>query len=215
MSGISSKRVDFSERTSRQRAFLILGVLTFIACYQWVYIHWAYPTFAYLGYDYIPPSTGYLVLAWMLSALPSLWMPLSMDRPSKLIYWVLYLTVFIPSIIISLFASINPPAEVAQLMLTLFAGFAFVGLSYRRPLLEFPPPRLPSTRFWHGFGLVAGVLAVWILVAFWGKLHIVSFSDIYDLRNSADDVIADSLLNYPSVERISYRSGRPLSGGIC
>jgi hypothetical protein len=197
MLSMSSKMLDVSERTSKQRALLILGVLTFMACYQWLYIHWAYPIFGYLGYDYIPPSTGYLVIAWMLSALPSLWMPLSIDRPSKLIYWVLYLTVFIPSVTISLFANTDTSAEATKLMLTLFIGFAVVGLSYRWRLLKFSPSRVSSSRFWYGFTLAAGALAAWALVFFWGKLHIVSFSDIYDLRFSADDVIADTLLNYP------------------
>ena len=129
---------------------MILGILVFIACYQWAYIHWLFPTFGYLGYDYNPPSAGYLLLAWLLSALPSLWMPLSIDRPSKLIYWVLYLFVFIPSMFIPLFAAINPPSQVAELMLVLFAGFALTGLSYRRPLLKLHPHQISSSRSFSG-----------------------------------------------------------------
>lgn len=197
MPSVTSKDLIILGQLFRSRFFLIVGILTFIACYQWVYIKWLNPSFGYMGYDYIPPSVGYLVLAWILSALPSLWMPLSIDRPSKLIYWVLYLTVFIPSILISIFASISPPAEVAELTLTLFAGFAIVGLSHRLTLLKFRQRRVSSSRFWYGFAAVAGACALWVLIAFRGNLHIVSFSDVYDLRNAADDVIGGSLLNYP------------------
>ncbi len=193
----NENRMSYSSSPFKQRALLILGILVFIACYQWAYIHWLFPTFGYLGYDYNPPSAGYLLLAWLLSALPSLWMPLSIDRPSKLIYWVLYLFVFIPSMFIPLFAAINPPSQVAELMLVLFAGFALTGLSYRRPLLKLHPHQISSSRFGYGLGLVVGVFTLWVLIAFRGNLHIVSFTDIYDVRNDADAVMAGTLLNYP------------------
>jgi hypothetical protein len=189
--------VSHGKSNPKQRAFLVLGILVFIACYQWIYIHWLNPTFDYFGYEYNRPSAAYLLLAWLLSALPSFWMPLSIDRPSKLIYWVLYLTVFIPSMFIPLFAGINKPSEVTGLMITLFAGFAITGLSYLRPLLNLHPPHLAGSRFWYGFSLVAGVLTLWVIVAFRGNLHIVSFMDIYDIRNAADDVMAGTWLNYP------------------
>lgn len=180
-----------------ERRLLVLGILIFIACYQWVYIHWLFPTFGYFGYDYNPPSTGYLLLAWLLAAIPSLWMPLTIDRPSKLIYWILYLTVFIPSMFIPLFAAINPPSDVAELMIVLFFGFAITGLSYRRPLLKLHPPSISVSRFWYGFTLVASFLVFWILRAFWRDLHLTSFMDIYDVRNAADDLMTGTLLNYP------------------
>jgi len=191
------RRSSVSKRPSRQRVLLILGILLFIGCYQWVYIHWLDPTFGYLGYEYNPAPLGYVLFAWILGALPGLWMPLSIDRPSKLIYWVLYLTVFIPSMLIPLFARINPPAEVAKLMLVLFAGFAITGFSYRRPLMKLHPPRLSSSLFWYGFAAIAGIFTVWVVVAFWGNFHIVSFTDIYDVRNDADTVLAGSWVNYP------------------
>src|SRR6266700_550473 len=192
-------RMEMNDPTSgfRQRALLIFSVLAFIACYQWVYIHWLYINFSYLGYDYNPRSIGYMLLAWMLSALPSLWMPLTLARPSQLICWVLYLTVFIPSMFVPLFAGINRPTEVAKLMLTLFVGFAITGISYRLPLLKLRSPRLPKSLFWYGFILVTSIFTVSLIVGFWGHLHIVSFSDIYDVRNEADTVMEGTLLNYP------------------
>jgi hypothetical protein len=82
-------------------------------------------------------------------------------------------------------------------MLTLFVGFVITGLSHRRQLLKLSPPRISKSLFWYGFALIAGGLAMWVLVAFRGNLHIVSFSDIYDIRNATDDVMAGTLLNYP------------------
>src|SRR6266699_1735786 len=162
-----------------------------------MYINWVNPTFAYFGFDYNPPGRAYLALAWVLSVLPSLWMPLAIARPSQLAYWVLYSTVFIPCMFVPLYAGLSEPSKVAWLMLTLFAGLGITGLSYLFPLLSFRPPHLRSRRFWFGFGIFASAVTLWVIVAFRGQFRIVSFSDIYDVRNAADDVMAGTLLNYP------------------
>jgi hypothetical protein len=82
-------------------------------------------------------------------------------------------------------------------MLVLFIGFAITGISYRRPLLKLHTPCLSRSQVWYGFGLIAGLFALSLLVAFRGHLHIVSFSDIYDVRNEADTVMEGTLLHYP------------------
>ncbi len=186
-----------STSTFKHRVLLVLGVVIYVACLQWMYINWVNPTFAYFGFDYNPPGRAYLALAWVLSVLPSLWMPLAIARPSQLAYWVLYSTVFIPCMFVPLYAGLSEPSKVAWLMLTLFAGLGITGLSYLFPLLSFRPPHLRSRRFWFGFGIFASAVTLWVIVAFRGQFRIVSFSDIYDVRNAADDVMAGTLLNYP------------------
>src|ERR1700747_1775039 len=111
-----------SEATShfKQRALLVLGVLIYIACFQWMYINWVNPTFAYFGFEYSPPGTTYLALGWVLSVLPGLWMPLAVTQPSQLAYWVLYATVFIPCMFVPLYAGFSEQSKIVWLMLTLF-----------------------------------------------------------------------------------------------
>lgn len=178
------------------RFWVILGVLAYVGCFHWVYVNYLYPEFAYYGYDYNRPGPWYVALAWILSSLPSLWMPLEITRPSMLAYWVLYLTVLIPSMFVPLFAALTPAGEISVLMLVLFAGFVIIGMVYRLPLIQLPPVRVSKRAFWFGLGSLAAILMLWTLVVFHSSLQIVSFMLSSELRQTAEDVMKDSKVNY-------------------
>jgi hypothetical protein len=180
----------------RQRLLLISGIAAYIACFQWMYINYLDPTWAYFGFDYYPPSTKYLVLAWILSLVPSLWMPIQLTRPSQLAYWVLYITTIIPSMFVPLYVGINPPTEISLLMIVFFIGFALTGLSYLFPLLPLRAAKMSPKVFWIGFGCVAIGLVIWVLAVFHKHLHIVSFADVYDQRNAATDLQEGSMVSF-------------------
>jgi hypothetical protein len=183
-------------RRYKDRALLVFGVFVYVACFQWMYIHYLYPVFGYYGFDLNPPSAGYLLLAWVLSLLPSLWMPIGLSRASLLAYWILYFTVLIPSMFVPVYAGISSPPEIAGLMVTLFAGFSIVGIAYRLPLLNIQPARIGRSRFWIGFGMLAGFLSLWVMVVFRKNVQLLSFLDIYDLRFAADTMMEGTRLNY-------------------
>jgi O-antigen polymerase len=179
------------------RGLLVGGILCFVALYQWAYINWLSPTFAYYGFEYFPRPTRYVVLAWMLSVLPSFWMPLTIRRPSQLGYWVLYLTVVIPSMFVPLYVGLDEPSRLAWLMVTLCVGFGICGIGYLRPLHSFRTAALPKSVFWVCFFSFAAICAAWVAIAFRGNIHLVSFSDIYDLRSQAETLLTGTFLNYP------------------
>jgi hypothetical protein len=183
-------------RSSKDRVLLVFGVLVYIALYKWLYVHWLYPVFGYYGFDFNSSSMGYLLLAWILSVIPSFWMPLKISRPSQLAYWVLYLVVFIPSMFVPIFVAISGPTEITQLMLVFFAGFCIVGMSYRFRLSEWKPRQITRPQFWNGFTALGVLLAAWVLLIFRHQLSVVSFVEIYDLRSAADELITGTGLNY-------------------
>lgn len=178
------------------RLLLLAGILAYVASFQWMYVSYLYPFWGYFGFDYNPPATSYLALAWLLSVIPGLWMPLQLRRPSQFAYWVLYIAVFIPSMFVPLFAGLNPPNEILGLMMALFAGFAVVGSSYLLPLFPFRFSNIPRAWFWKGFLGLAAVLTLWMAVVFRHHAQLVSFQDIYDVRNAANDVAEGSRVNY-------------------
>jgi hypothetical protein len=180
----------------KRRAWLVLGIVTFVGSFQQVYLKWLYPVFGYYGFENSNPMIGYLCLAWGFSVGPALWMPIKLTRPSQLIYWVLYLTVFIPSMFVPLYAGLQDAPEVASLMLVLFLGFAITGMSYLLPLLTLHPPRISLRSYGWFFCCLAAVLVLWVLLVFRGNLRIVSFADVYDLRSAADDVMEGSSVHY-------------------
>lgn len=180
----------------RSRVLVVAGILAHVACFQWMYVNYLYPFWDYFGFDYNPPSKSYSVLAWLLSVIPSLWMPLRLSRPSHFAYWVLYVVVFIPSMFVPLYAGLDTPGEVLDLMAVLFVGFAVAGGSYLLPLPRFRFPGIPRGWFWKGFLGLAAALTLWMAVVFRHHAQIVSFQDIYDVRNAANDVAEGSQVNY-------------------
>lgn len=180
---------------TRQRWLLVLGVIAFVALFQWAYINWLSPSFAFYGFEYYEAPRKYLALAWLCSVVPTFWMPLKITRPTQLAYWVLYLTVVIPSMFITLFVQLNELPKVGLLIFTFFVAFAITGASYICPLYNFRISPLRSSVFWRYFAVVAGACFIWVAVAFRGNMHLVSFSEIYDLRNAAADM-GSSTLNY-------------------
>jgi hypothetical protein len=102
------------EKRRKQRAWLVLGIVLFVGSFQQVYLKWLYPVFGYYGFENSTPAMSYLLLAWCLSVVPALWMPIRLNRPSQLIYWVLYLTVFIPSMFVPLYVGLQNARDVAD-----------------------------------------------------------------------------------------------------
>src|SRR5712692_2619840 len=123
-------------------------------------------------------------------------MPIRLTRPSQLAYWVVYITVFIPSMFVPLYAGLDAPGEITLLMVTLYVGFAIMGVCYRLPLLRLRPAGIPAYAFWKWFGGVTAALALWMIIAFRNHLQILSFNDLYGLRDIQNDVSEGTLLDF-------------------
>jgi hypothetical protein len=176
---------------------LLASVSIFLFCFQREYVAWLYPTFEYYGFDYYPPQMIYLVLAWTLSLIPTLWMPLDLRRPSQLAYWFIYLIVYLPSMFIPLFTGLTISYRTAMLMFVMFLGLAIIGSCYLFRVSGFKKPNYLPRRFWAAFGIFSAALGVWVILGFHGHLQFVSFADIYDVRLDSADVMHGTLLNYP------------------
>lgn len=183
-------------RRPKYRLLLVVGILAYVACFQWMYVNYLYPFWDYFGFDYNFPGRGFVVLAWLLAVVPSLWMPIRLARPSQLAYWVLYIAVFIPSMFVPLYAGMNTPEEVRCFMLVLFVGLTLTGGSYLLPLLRLPLFRISKGLFWKMFAVLAAALTLWMAVVFRHHAQFVSFLDVYDLRNASNDVSDGSQVDY-------------------
>lgn len=194
---IRSRQVRREEgRGYLQRLLLLAGICAYAATFQWMYENYLNPMWDYAGFHFNPPATGYLALARILSVLPALWMPMRLTRPSQLAYWVLYITVFIPSMFVPFYVSLDGPGETSLLMLTLFAGLAISGAGYLLPLYPLRGARFLRLFFWKGFACIAVVLGLLILIVYRHHLQVVSFLDAYDQRDAANDVAQGGLVNF-------------------
>ena len=180
-----------------RRIMLALGVALYAWLFLFTYEQWLSPVFGYLGFTYSEPQTGDLVLAWALCILPCLWMPIDVTRPSMLIYWILYLVVYVPSMFVPFLVKLRPPEEVAMMAGTLALGLFLIGLSYRFPLYRVAPRQIPPRLFWILLFAFTAVMVIAVVLVFKGKMRLVSMEDIYGQRAEAKAVAKGSFIGYP------------------
>lgn len=164
-----------------KRALLVLGILGFIGVYIWVYITWLNPNFEYAGFSYEAPPWTYLILGILLSVIPATWMPIVLKRPSQLILWMLYLTVFIPSMFVPLFSAYRPLHEIGAMMGVLSLGFCIMCIGSAASPLRFPKIRIPISTMVPALWLITFILLAWVISVFAGHLRFVSFGEVYQV----------------------------------
>ena len=75
----------------------VTGVLVYTIFLYVSYVYFISPHFDYLGFVYRPESVFVLVVAEVLSLIPSFWTPIRLKRPSQIVYLLLYLWAIVPS----------------------------------------------------------------------------------------------------------------------
>src|SRR5437660_12882612 len=93
-------------RSHRERLWLVLAIFPYVCCFHLVYVYYLNREVVYFGFVYEPAALRYVALGWTLSVLPSFWMPLRLARPSQLAYWILYVVVLIPTMLVPLYVNL-------------------------------------------------------------------------------------------------------------
>lgn len=175
-----------------KRLSIILGSFAYLVALHLSYVYVISPLFSYHGYTYHPPSTFYIAVAWLMALTPSLWMPVQRDRPSQVVYWLLYVLVFIPAMIIPFYTLYNEPTRSMSMQLVLLGCFAMLGGIYRLPLLILPRLKISSALFWSLVALLSLGFYTYIVKVFGVHFNIVSMDDVYGVRAEYDQQLADS-----------------------
>lgn len=184
---------------SRARARLLLAAVAYVAVFQWGYISLVSKWHWYFGMEYHEPPFWLWLLGCTAALTPALWMPLQIRRPTQVTYWILYLTVVIPSSLVPVFTAFRPAPEIAALVLTFLVGFGILATSYLFAPLRLGGPVIPKPIFFSLYFLFSGVLFTWVLISFRGRMELVSFADVYEvLRYAADEVLEGSYVRYAS-----------------
>ena len=141
--------------------------------------------FAYFGFRNEHPGAGFVVLGFVLAVLPSLWIRPRVDRPSYLIFWLLYVFAYIPAQALPFFV-VREPGVVVPWSLSLFVGLMLMDrILVRRPR--------------HTFQLASGGWPAWALVV---PLLAVAYS--FAARSGQLSIQAPSI-GAAYVHRASYR----------
>jgi len=164
--------------------------------FRWIYREIISPEWSYLGYRYDALSLPVTAIGWAGSLLPVLWMPITLRRPSQALYWLLYLTVYIPSMLVPYYLDLQPVSDLVVISGYFLAGFAAIGMSFRIPL---PPPirqTIGRREFWIIFWFLYVVMTAIFLFAFGSSLRLVSFAERNEVRMAARLVEPGTVADY-------------------
>lgn len=170
--------------------------MIFVAALQFTYFNMDAPTFRFMGLRIKDLEPVWYLVSFVMAALPSLWMPVKLDRPSQVAYWILYLTVIVPVMWIPLHTLDKRPEDYIVFSGAMLTSFFLLGLSFRLPRWHVPRPKMSDdTFFWVLCVMVAGMsLVLWASNGFSLELGLRT---IYDRRRAARESIPmGSALSY-------------------
>jgi hypothetical protein len=163
------------------RAGLIVGCTLYIAIFVVLYEKLIVPVWGYEGF-HSRTTVERAAIGWILAALPSLWVPAKLERPSQVVYWLLYLLVLVPSCLVPIYALDDQSSGPLLLAACLVSAFAIIGMIYRLPLIPLPRMQVESFEYKAVLILLSTISYALIVSSFGLQFHYVSFDDTYSVR---------------------------------
>ncbi len=140
------------------RGKLLLATGLYVAALLWAYATIVVPEYGYEGFALRWPST--VQMAWLITLvlLPVSFLPSSSWRPSVLVVWWLYLTVYIPATLVPALSLSLLPGRLLPLQFSLLLCLGVIAFaSSTRKLLAVRQMVVSPTLFWPVF------LTMWII----------------------------------------------------
>lgn len=184
----TTSRAGF-DKVCAARMALVMGctlyVITFIAVYNVV----TTTVWRYAGFQSIA-TTGHVAYGALLAILPSSWLPISLKRPSQVIYWLIYLLVVVPVCLVPVYALQDQSSGPL-----LFAGcivlmLALLGIIYRLPLMPLLRVGLKSYEFAALLALLSAVSYSFIIAAFGLHFRYVPLAEVYSVRSQFEETLS-------------------------
>jgi hypothetical protein len=170
------------------RAGLVLGCVLYIGLFVVLYEQLVVPVWGYQGF-HSRASLGHAAVGWILAALPSLWIPGKLERPSQVVYWLLYLLVLVPACLVPTYALDDQSSGPLTFAASLVGAFAIIGMIYRLPLIPLPRMQVQSYEFKAALILLSIISYALIVSSFGLQFHYVSFDDTYSVRAQFQNTI--------------------------
>ena len=153
--------------TARPRLLVVVGAAVYMAAFHWVYVEWVVPVYGYSGLINRGADPASLAAVTFAAALPAVWLPIRLARPSEVVLWFLYLFGYIPASIIPIYILGPDLSAVLPFGVLLLIGFAALGLMQRIPRTA-PSWSGLRERSFERLILIIGLGSIAYLVAFFG-----------------------------------------------
>lgn len=164
-----------------RRAVLVLATVAYGLALAAIYPSEIVPIYAYAHLVDLEPGRQALLISTALAAVPALWMPMSADRPSAVLMWVLYLIGYVPAVVLGPYLT-GSLGRVLPYDLALLASMAIVGAIMRLPPLPITSRGLSVTGYTRALVVLAVVCIAYVAATF-GIHKPPSLSTIYEARS--------------------------------
>jgi hypothetical protein len=169
-----------------------LGIISYVGLLKWSYIYSVVPIHSYRGYTYYPPTMIYELISWIAALMPLFWITTLPQRPSRVVYWLLYIIVYMPSCIIPFYVLSSNPNKIVLFILALTSAMWLLRQMYKIPLLRLPVVRLSKVYFWVGLSLLGSSLTGIIMFEFGLRFNMPSIDEVYNVRFQYRDKCSSS-----------------------
>ena len=163
-----------------------LAIVALAALYA-VLLLWNYrdvisPAFTYMKYEFVVESPVLLAIGLLCSAAPAAFLPLTLDRPSSLATWLLFLLLHVPTCLIPLCTGILDPFRAIGMTAASTVGMLLILFSLRGPVVVANPRRM-NIRQYDLFAMGGLLACLAIVTASYGfSIRLHSLTDVYDVR---------------------------------
>jgi hypothetical protein len=189
------RRMDGYE--SRPRIIAFVAAFLYAAVLWFNYKTFIHPEFAYMAFVFFRHSPAALGIDFFLSALPVLFLPIAIRRPSDLALILLFIIVYIPSIVLTTSAVDIVTKNIMELKLVMLATLGLLmwvagGDQYRSAffLISLKPKQMML------MFLGLAVVVVGVVGATYGyKLVLHNLKDVYTQRGAYEDELTDAGYN--------------------
>lgn len=179
-------------RLSRSGLALAGGAAAYILLFKVVYVFRIAPVWGYMGLQYAAAPLEMELLSFGLSLLPALWLPIRLERPSEVVWWLSYLLVLVPGESVPMYSRSLPLEQAAELMFLLFVCFSGLVVLGRLPLLRIPQLRLTALATALLVGAAIAAMYAVVVAAFGVRMHLPSLANVYSTRAEYRETVASS-----------------------
>ncbi|MER9890675.1 hypothetical protein NKJ40_01000 [Mesorhizobium sp. M0119] len=184
------------ENISYTRVFVLFWVAVYVILFVDIYVDWATVNFYYLGFPYVD-NPDRMTLAYCIVGVFAFIMPISIAKYSDFFCWMLYLTIFVPSILVVAmqgYISFDAPS----LMLSLAASFFLI--IYIPKLIQFKSYSLirqvSANAFFFVFFSVYLAAIVFYIGTYRGMMSFSGMRELYEQRARFGDTQTSTLALY-------------------
>jgi hypothetical protein len=174
------------------RLAMPLWVVLYCAAFNWSYATWISRAWGYIGLVNKSPSVALMIVGYILAAALCLVSPLRITRPTQVIYWCLYFTVYVPALFVPLFVQFDKEFTLLLIQLSMTIGMLLIALSYRLKILRFQRYPIKPVLFWILFSVIFILANAVLLVFYRHNLQFASLDEIYKVRLAAKKITEEN-----------------------